>query len=47
MDNTVRYLLRYLNIETCKQALNVTYVFVPEKQFPQKSLYALEELLEN
>jgi len=46
-EDDVRYLLRYLNIETCKQALEVIYTFYPEKQFPQKSLYALEELLEN
>ncbi len=46
-EDDVRFLLRYLNIETCKQALEVIYAFYPEKQFPQKSLYALEELLEN
>lgn len=45
-EDDVRFLLRYLNIETCKQALEVIYAFYPEEQFPQKSLYALEELLE-
>jgi len=46
-EDDVRFLLRYLNIEIYKQALEVIYAFYPEKQFPQKSLYALEELLDN
>ena len=44
-EDDVRYLLRYLNIESYQKALNVIYKYYPEKQFPQKSLYALEELL--
>ena len=41
----VRYLLRHLNIETYDAALKVIGSFYPVARFPQKSLYALEELL--
>jgi hypothetical protein len=41
----VRYLLRSLNIETCEQARETISRFYPIEQFPQKTLYALEELL--
>ncbi len=45
-EDDVRYLLRYLNIESCKKALEVIYAYYPKEKFPQKSLYALEEILE-
>jgi hypothetical protein len=41
----VRYLLRYLNITSYQKACEVIGRFYPLKQFPQKTLYALEELL--
>jgi hypothetical protein len=41
----VRYLLRSLNIETYEQACETLCQFYPLQQFPQKTLYALEELL--
>lgn len=44
-EDDVRYLLRYLNIESYEKAIEVISSYYPEKQFPQKSLYALEELL--
>lgn len=41
----VRFLLRYLNIESYEPALAIITRFYPEERFPQKTLYALEELL--
>ena len=41
----VRYLLKYLNIETYKKALETISQFYPAEAFPQKTLYVLEELL--
>jgi hypothetical protein len=41
----IRYLLRYLNIETYEQALAIISRFYPTDRFPQKTLYALQELL--
>jgi hypothetical protein len=41
----IRYLLRYLNIESYGQASETIARFYPLKRFPQKTLYALEELL--
>ena len=45
-EDDVRYLLRYLNIDTYDQALDVVTRYYPLERFPQKTLYALEELLE-
>jgi hypothetical protein len=45
-EDDVRYLLRYLNIESYEAALQVITRFYPLERFPQKTLYALEELLE-
>lgn len=42
----VRFLLRYLNITNYPKALEVIKKYYPLKQFPQKTLYALEEMLE-
>ena len=41
----VRYLLRYLNIETYEQAIQTITLYYPFDRFPQKTLYALEEIL--
>jgi hypothetical protein len=41
----VRYLLRYLNITSYKEACRVIGLFYPLERFPQKTLYVLEELL--
>jgi hypothetical protein len=45
-EDDVRYLLRYLNIETSEEALTVITRYYPLKRFPQKTAYALEEILE-
>ena len=44
--NDVRYLLRYLNITTYQEALDIITRYYPLQRFPQKTLYALEELIE-
>lgn len=41
----IRYLLRYLNITSNKKALEVVTQYYPLSQIPQKTLYALEELV--
>ena len=41
----VRYLLRFLNIETHAQAVEVVSRFYPIERFPDKALYALEEIV--
>lgn len=41
----IRYLLRYLNVETYDQATTIIARFYPLARFPQKTLYALQELL--
>ena len=43
----IRYLLRYLNIETYEEALKIIQELYPLERFPQKTLYALEELIED
>lgn len=42
----VRFLLRYLNIESYQDAVGILTQYYPLERFPQKTLYALEELLE-
>lgn len=44
-EDDVRYLLRYLNITTYDAAERVITRFYPLERFPQKTLYALRELL--
>ncbi len=44
-EDDVRYLLRHLDIGTYEQALATIARFYPLDRFPQKTLYALEELL--
>lgn len=41
----VRFLLRFLNVETVAEAREIIGRFYPIEQFPQKTLYALEEML--
>lgn len=43
----VRYLLRYLNITEYEDACNIITQYYPLEKFPQKTLYALQELLEH
>ncbi len=44
-EDDVRFLLRYLNIETFEETCEVIFRFYPEERFPQRTLYALEEML--
>jgi hypothetical protein len=44
-EEDVRYLLRYMNIGSYEQALEIITRFYPAERFPQKALYALAELL--
>ena len=43
-ENDVRFLLRYLNIRNYGAALEIITQYYPLERFPQKTLYALEEL---
>ena len=42
----IRYLIRYLNITKYKQAVDILTKYYPLKHFPQKTLYALQELFQ-
>lgn len=42
----VRFLLRYLNVERYEDAVELISRYYPKERFPQKTLYALEEILE-
>jgi hypothetical protein len=44
-EDDVRYLLRHLGINSYEQAVAVITRFYPLERFPQKTLYALRELL--
>ena len=44
-EDDVRYLLRHLDIRTQDKALTVITKYYPLERFPQKTLYALAELL--
>lgn len=44
-EDDVRYLLRHLDIGSYEQAVTVISRFYPLERFPQKTLYALAELL--
>ena len=41
----IRYLLRNIDVRSYKQAREIIGRYYPVEQFPQKTLYALEELL--
>lgn len=42
----VQFLLRYLNIEKSQRAVEVITKYYPKDKFPQKTFYALEEILD-
>jgi hypothetical protein len=44
-ESDVRFLLRYLNVERYETAVEVITRYYPAQRFPQKTLYALEEIL--
>ena len=44
-EDDVRFLLRYLNLTDYRAALDIVTRYYPLEQFPQKTLYALEEIL--
>jgi hypothetical protein len=44
-EEDVRYLLRLLEVRSYDQALEIIGKYYPLERFPQKTLYALEELL--
>lgn len=44
-EDDVRYLLRHLDVRTQEAALQIITRYYPLERFPQKSLYALAELL--
>jgi hypothetical protein len=46
-EDDIRYLLRHLNIRSYNQAIAIISAYYPIERFPQKSLYALAELLPN
>lgn len=45
MDD-IQYLIRYLNLKTYQEAVELMTRFYPLERFPQKTLYALEEIFE-
>lgn len=44
-EDDIRYLLRHMNVATYEQAVQLITRFYPVERFPQKTLYALGELL--
>ena len=44
-EDDVRYLLRHLDLRTYDNAVGVITRYYPLEKFPQKTLYALAELL--
>jgi hypothetical protein len=44
-EEDVRYLLRLLDVRSYERALEIIGKYYPLERFPQKTLYALEELL--
>ena len=44
-EDDVRYLLRHLDVRSYEQAVGILGKYFPLERFPQKTLYALEELL--
>ncbi len=41
----IQYLLRYLNVDSYNEAIEIISNYYPLDKFPQKTLYALQELL--
>jgi len=46
-EDDVRYLLRHLDIGSFERAVEVITKYYPLERFPQKTMYALSELLPN
>lgn len=44
-EDDVRFLLRLLDVRSREQALSIVTQYYPLERFPQKTLYALEDLL--
>lgn len=44
-EEDIKYLLRYLNLRTYQETLDLMTRYYPLERFPQKTLYALEEIL--
>jgi hypothetical protein len=44
-EQDVRFLIRYLNLTSYDKTLSIISRYYPFEDFPQKTLYALEELL--
>jgi hypothetical protein len=44
-EDDVRYLLRHLDIRSFERAVEIITKYYPVESFPQKTLYALGELL--
>ena len=38
--------IRFLNLKTCQETLEMITPYYPLERFPQKTLYALEEIFE-
>lgn len=45
-EDDVRFLIRYLNLENFEQVVEVICQYYPKDKFPQKTFYAIQELLE-
>ena len=45
-EGDIRFLLRYLNISKYPVAIELVAKYYPVGQIPQKTLYALEEMLD-
>lgn len=45
-EDDIRYLLRNLDITSYQEACDIISQYYPLKRFPQKTLYALEEIIE-
>lgn len=46
-EEDVRFLLRYLNLESYPSAIEIIARYYPSERLPQKTLYALREMLQN
>ncbi len=44
-EKDIQYLIRYLNLRTYPEILDIITRYYPLERFPQKTLYALEEIL--
>lgn len=44
-ESDIRFLLRYLNVRDFPEALQIVKRFYPESMIPQKTFYALQEIL--